>query len=79
MTINPRIGVWLSIIAAVVSVLVLCGAEFTTLFGAIATNKILAGLGIINAVINGINGVLHMIPSQTGALGAAQFPLGPKT
>ena len=80
MTINPRWGIYLSIIAAIVSVLVLCGAEFTTLFGAASTNKILAALGIVNAVINGINGVLHMIPSSTPAntASAAQFPLGPK-
>ena len=79
MIVNPKWGMWLSIIAAVVSVLVLCGAEFTTLFGSIATSKILAGLGIVNAVINGINGVLHMIPGSapTTVAGANQFPLGP--
>jgi len=76
MTINPRIGVWLSIIAMIVSALVLCGAEFTTLFGSVATAKILAGLGVINAVINGVNGVLHMIPSKPGAMD--QFALAPK-
>jgi hypothetical protein len=79
MIINPKWGMWLSIIAAIVSVLVLCGAEFTTLFGDIATSKILAALGIVNAVINGVNGVLHMIPaSQPATVAAAnQFPLGP--
>ena len=75
MTLNPKIGMWLSIAAALGSVLVLCGAEFTTLFGAVDTGKILAGLGIVNACINGVNGVLHMIPSLPGA--NAQFPLGP--
>jgi len=79
MIVNPKWGMWLSIIAAVVSVLVLCGAEFTTLFGSIATDKILAALGIVNAVINGVNGVLHMIPASqpTTVAGANQFPLGP--
>lgn len=76
MTINPKVGMWVSIIAAIVSALLLSGAEFTTIFGAGNTEKILAGLGIINAIINGANAVLHMIPSQSGA--AAEFPLGPK-
>jgi hypothetical protein len=76
MTIDPRVGMWLSITAAVVSVLVLCGAEFTTLFGETETAKILAGLGILNALMNGVNGVLHMIPSTPNDSKA--FALGPK-
>jgi hypothetical protein len=64
---------YISLVAAVVSVLMLCGAEFTTIFGVGNTSKILAALGIANALVNGINGVLHMIPSQTNT----QFPLGP--
>jgi len=79
MTIDPRIGVYFSIAAAIVSVLVLCGAEFTTLFGSIATDKILALLGIVNALINGVNGVLHMIPSNNTPNDANKFALGPKT
>ena len=76
MTVDPRIGMWISIIAAIVSTLLLCGAEFTTLLGPTGTSKLLAGLGIVNAIINGVNAVLHMIPSQPGPKGAAQFPLG---
>lgn len=78
MTINPKWGMWISLIAFVISALLLCGTEFTTLFGAAAELKILAALGIANAVINGLNGVLHMIPSQSGPAAAAEFPLGPK-
>lgn len=77
MTINPKWGMWISAAAAIISALLLCGAEFTTLFGSIATGKILAALGIFNTIINGANAVLHMIPSQSGPSGAAQFPLGP--
>ena len=77
MTINPKWGMWVSIAAAIISALLLCGAEFTTIFGAGNDAKILAVLGIFNAIINGANAVLHMIPSQTGPAGAAQFPLGP--
>lgn len=78
MTINPKWGMWISILAAVVSALLLCGAEFTTLFGQVAEGKILAALGIFNVIINGANGILHMIPSQSGPTGASEFPLGPK-
>jgi hypothetical protein len=77
MTINPKWGMWVSIAAAIISALLLCGAEFTTIFGATVDAQILAALGIFNAIINGANAVLHMIPSQTGPAGAAQFPLGP--
>ena len=77
MTLDPRVGVYFSIFAAIISTLVLCGAEFTTLFGSTDTAKILAALGILNAVINGLNAVLHMIPSKPNA--ANEFALGPKT
>ena len=79
MTINPKWGMWMSLAAAIVSVLLLCGTELTTLFGEGMTNMILAALGIANAIVNAVNGVLHMIPSVTGPAGAAQFPLGPKS
>lgn len=78
MTINPKWGAYISVAAAVISVLLLCGTEFTTLFGQVAELKILAALGIFNVVINAINGVLHLIPSVSGPAGAAQFPLGPR-
>ena len=69
---------WVSIVAAIISALVLCGTELTTIFGADTTAKILAGLGIVNAVINGANAVLHMIPSASTPQALAQFALGPK-
>jgi hypothetical protein len=78
MTINPKWGMWISILAAIISALLLCGAELTTLFGQAVETKILAALGIFNVIINGANSVLHMIPSQSGPAAAAEFPLGPK-
>jgi hypothetical protein len=77
MTIDPRIGAIISVLAAIISVLLLCGAEFTTLFGGITTTKILAALGIFNAIVNGANGVLHMIPSQNNPNSPQKFWLGP--
>ena len=44
----------------------------------IATYDVQSALLRIQDVHNGINGVLHMIPSQSGPAAAAQFPLGPK-
>lgn len=78
MTIDPRIGMWLSIVAAIVSALVAGGAEFTDIFGPDRAKAILAFLGIINAVINAVNAALHAIPSQSGPVAAKQFLLGPK-
>ena len=79
MTVDPRVGFWFSIVAALVSGLLLCGAEFTTLFGDTSTAAILAALGIGNVVINSLNAVLHAIPAQTtpNAKQAAKFYLGP--
>lgn len=68
---------WMSIIAAVISALVVSSAEFTTIFGVETTAKIMAALGLLNAVINGANAVLHMIPSGSTPKDLAQFPLGP--
>jgi hypothetical protein len=80
MILSPKWGMWISIAAAIISALLLCGAEFTTLFGTVAELKIFAALGIFNALINGANAVLHMIPASqsTTISGAAQFPLGPQ-
>lgn len=80
MILSPKWGTYMSFAAAIISALLLCGAELTTLFGAIATGKILAALGIFNVIVNGANGVLHMIPASQSATisGAAQFPLGPQ-
>lgn len=78
MTIDPRIGMWLSIALATIAFLTTAGAELTTIFGQAAANDILAGCGLLMGLGNALNAVLHAIPSQSGAAGAAEFPLGPK-
>lgn len=75
MTVDPRVGMWISIIAAVVSALVATPTEFTNIFGEHTANIILGVLGLVNTVILAANAVLHMIPSKPGT--AAEFPLGP--
>lgn len=79
MTLDPRVGFWFSVIAALVSGLLLAGAEFTTLLGEQATGMLLAALGVVNVIINSLNAVLHAIPAQqpTNAPAAAKFYLGP--
>jgi hypothetical protein len=77
MTLDPRISAGFSMIMLVVSALGAAGVYFTTLFGASASEKIIAGLAILNIANNAINTVLHLIPSKTDA--PSQFPLGPKT
>ena len=79
MTISPKWGFWLSIGAAIISALLLCTTQFTTLFGQHTADQINAGIIIVNAIINGVNAVLHAIPAAAPATSteAAKFPLGP--
>ena len=78
MTIDPRIGTYFSILAAIVSALIGSSAEYTTLFGADNAKTILAYLAIANVIVSAVNGVLHAIPSKSGSQYAYQFKLGPK-
>jgi hypothetical protein len=77
-TINPKWGMWLSIILAFGGAITGLSASFADLGltpaevkGVLAVDTIVLTLG------NSINAVLHMIPSQSGPAGAAEFPLGP--
>ena len=76
MTIDPRIGFWFSVAVAIFTTLAALGTQFTTLFGADETEKILAVLAIVNAVAAAVSAVLHAIPSPPGD--AHKFLLGPK-
>lgn len=77
MTLNPKIGMYFSIALAIIGALAGAGTEFTSLFGEHVSNQILAGDALLLAAGTAVNAVLHMIPSQSGSAGAAQFPLGP--
>lgn len=76
MTIDPRIGMWLSIALAVIGFLSGAGTQLTAIFGPQATNIILAVAVLLMGLGNAVNAVLHMIPSKPGATN--EFPLGPK-
>lgn len=77
MTIDPRVGFYLSISLAVIGFLAGAGTQFTTLFGDHTANIILAICVLVLGCGNAVNAVLHAIPSKPGALN--EFPLGPKT
>lgn len=76
MTIDPRVGFYLSIFLAVVGFLAGAGTQLTTLFGEHTANVVLAVVVLILGMGNAVNAVLHAIPSKPGA--ANEFPLGPK-
>jgi hypothetical protein len=78
MTINPKVGMWFSIVLAVIGGLSSAGTEFTTIFGEHVANQILAADALLLSVGTAVNAVLHMIPSQPGPAAASEFPLGPK-
>ena len=77
MTIDPRIGMWLSIGLAVIGFLSGAGTQLTAIFGAQATNIILATSVLLMGLGNAVNAVLHMIPA--GQNKQNEFPLGPST
>ena len=78
MTINPKWGMWLSILLAIGGALTGLGASFADLgLSPGEVKAILAGDTIVLTLGNAANAVLHMIPSVQGPVGAAQFPLGP--
>src|SRR5262245_20603504 len=52
MTLDPRIGLYLSLAAAILAFLVTGSAEFTDLFGADNARRILAALGLTNGVVS---------------------------
>jgi hypothetical protein len=78
MTINPKVGMYFSIVLAVIGALAGAGTELTGLFGEHTANQILAGDALLLSIGTAVNAVLHMIPSQSGPAAAAEFPLGPK-
>jgi hypothetical protein len=78
-TINPKWGIALSVLLAVLAFLATSQDTISELFGPNATPKVIALITLTLGIGNAINAVLHAIPSQSGPAGAAQFPLGPKT
>ena len=78
MTIDPRVGFWLSIALSAMAFVAGAGATLTDLFGPNSTKIILGICTLILGIGNAINAVLHAIPSQSGPSAAKDFYLGPK-
>lgn len=78
MTIDPRVGMWLSIVLAILGVAAGSTDQLKVIFGEHTETIILAWIVLVMGVGNAINAVLHAIPSQSGPTAAAEFPLGPK-
>ena len=77
MTLDPRVGMYLSIVLAVIGALAGASTQLTTIFGEHTASIILALAVLLLTVGNAINAVLHAIPSKSGS--DYKFPLGPKT
>ena len=77
MTVDPRIGFWLSIALAIIGVLAAGTTQLTTIFGEHTANIVLAISALILGAGNAVNAILHAIPS--GPNTAHEFPLGPTT
>lgn len=77
MTINPKVGMYLSIALAVIAYLADAGTTLTDMVGEHDAKIILSLCTLLMGLGNSVNAVLHMIPSQSGPVGAKEFPLGP--
>jgi MFS superfamily sulfate permease-like transporter len=77
MTVDPRVGFYLSILLAIIGAVAGASTQLTTIFGEHTATVVLAWAVLVLTVGNAVNAVLHAIPSKPGA--ANEFPLGPKT
>lgn len=75
MTIDPRVGFYLSIALAIIGVFAASSTQLTTIFGEHTANIVLAIAVMVLAAGNAINAILHAIPSKPNS--ANEFPLGP--
>ena len=80
MTVDPRIGMWLSVGLAIIGALAGSTAQLTTILGDHQAQIVLALAVLLLTVGNAVNAVLHAIPSSipTTTKAANKFPLGPK-
>ena len=81
MTVDPRVGFWLSVVLAIIGVMAAGSTQLTTIFGEHAANIVLAISALVLGAGNAVNAILHAIPSEkpSTTADAAKFMLGPKT
>ena len=75
MTLDPRIGMYLSIATAILLIIAGASSTLTDLFDPTTAKKLVAGATFFGGIMSAVSAVLHAIPSQPGA--TQQFPLGP--
>lgn len=59
MSVNPKISMWLNVLASVVAALTGATAMFTDLFGQGPAQKVIAGIGLAGLVLGAVNTTLH--------------------
>ena len=76
MTIDPRVGFWLSIALAAIGAIAGAATQLTAIFGTHAAEMILASAVLLLTIGNAVNAVLHAIPSKRTAIAQESFYLG---
>ena len=77
MILDPRIGMYLSLAAALLLFMAGASSQLTDLFDPVTAKQGVAAATFFGGMISAVNAVLHAIPSKPGAFD--EFPLGPKT
>ena len=62
---DPKVGMWLNIAAALAAYIASSAAAFTTLFGEGPTQKVVAIAGLAGGAIATVNAVLHAASSNS--------------
>jgi uncharacterized membrane protein len=74
MTVDPKVGMWLSVLAAIILFLAAAPASLADVFGAVPAGKIVSIATLSGGIISAVNAVLHVIPAPAGT----KYMLGPK-
>jgi len=80
MTIDPRVGFYLSLALAIIGAVAGAATQITTIFGEHSAQIILASCVLLMTIGNAVNAVLHAIPSSVPSTPKeeSKFFLGPK-
>jgi len=78
MTLNPRVGLYLSILGVIIGVFAnLSHDQIVAMFGAAGGGFVSAWAPALMTMLLGVNGILHMIPAADTPAAAQKFMLGP--
>jgi phage-related protein len=68
MTIDPRVGFWMSVALAIIGAVAGGASQITAIFGQHSAEVILACSVLLLTIGNAVNAVLHAIPSKSTGL-----------